>query len=507
MSRFHALVLLVGIPVALAAQQPRAMTEKFFPDPDVAIPTPSFQDKRGYASPEEVVAYISRVIDGKPGATFPVIGKSKRGKEIRALVLRRDNDRPKTRVLFTARVHGDEPAGTEAMMYLAHQLFHDPAAGDLLDDLDLAILPYVNVDGGQEMMRASREDLDLNRDMTKLRAPETVALQAFATAFDPDVVVDFHEYRPFRVDYSRLASFGACASADAMILYSDNPNYPRPLKRLLEESYLPAIRDTLAANGITSCKYFTSRKEAGEIILNLGGLSPRSTSTSFALRNTISILLEIRGVGIGKTSFARRVLASTLVATSVLQHAARHADDLRRAIDEANATRDDIVVTVTRPTRPRAIPFIDVEKNELVDITLPARDAAECQPALVRTRPVAYALLPSCSALVEKLKLLGIQAQTLERERACKVETYHVTGYRRDDARFEGIREQHVTTETRTGEITLPAGTFIVPMQQRAANLAAMLLEPEADNSFVAYDVLTVAQGEQLPVLRIIENI
>ncbi|MDR1415327.1 MAG: hypothetical protein LBI96_05910 [Odoribacteraceae bacterium] len=507
MSRYLTLILLVGIPFATVAQQPRAMTEKFFPDPDVTIPTPSFQNKRGYASHGDVIAFLGALAGGQPHVTLSVIGKSARGKEIHAITLRRQGDRPKTRVLFIARVHGDEPAGTEAMMNIVHRLINNPAEAALLEKIDLAIIPFLNVDGGTEMTRETRAELDLNRDMTKLQAPENVALQAFATAFNPDVVADFHEYRPFRVDYSRLATFGACAHADAMLLYSDNPNYPRPLKRLLGEKFLPAIRDTLASAGITSCKYFTSRKEAGEIILNIGGLSPRSSSTSFALRNTISILLEIRGIGIGKTSFTRRVHASTLVALALLESAAKHAEALGEAIEEANSTTDDIVITVTRPTLPRPVPFIDIEKNQLVNITMPTRDAADCKPAIVRKRPAAYAILPSRADLVAKLELLGITVRRLEAPLTCRGETYRVTACRRDDVKFEGIYPQHVTVETIEGDIALPAGAFIITTAQRAANLAAALLEPEAENGFIAYDLLRVAEGEQLPVVRITENI
>jgi hypothetical protein len=507
MARYITLAIALALPVLLAGQQPGGMTRKFFPDPDVVIPTPSFQKKRGYASRDETVAWIRQAIDGRPEASLQHAGKTRGGRDIPAVIIRRANGRTKARVLFTARVHGDEPAGTEAMAYLVHQLFADPSLDRLLDDIDLAILPFINIDGGEALRRELDDGLDMNRDMTKLHAPETVALNAFATAFAPDVVVDFHEYRPFRNDYARLGSFGACGAADAMLLYSDNLNYPRPVKQLLDEAYLPAIRAALEGHGMTCHQYFTSRREAGEIILNLGGASPRSSSTSFALRGAVSILLEIRGVGIGRTSFTRRVVASYLVALEVLRATSDRVEALRDAIAAATAARDDIVVTTTRPLSRRPLPFIDIEKNERVEIVMPTRDAADARPAITRPRPVAYALLPSIAGLAGKLNLLGIATRVLAQEEACRGEVYTIREYRLGETPFEGIREQFVTTEVISRDLLLPAGTVIVPMDQRAAPLAAMLLEPEADNSFTRFSLLPARAGEELPLFRITESI
>jgi hypothetical protein len=505
MTRFNALALSLLLPALVAAQQPRAMTGKFFPDPPVEFPTPSFQ-KKGYASLDEAVVYIRATIDGRPEATLSFIGATRGGKQIPAVVVRRDNGERKARVLFTGRVHGDEPGGTEALLYLLHRLLHDPATGELLERADVAILPFVNVDGGEKLRRELDDGLDMNRDMTKLLAPETAVLNRFVTAFEPDVAVDLHEYRPFRTDYARLASFGACGAADVMLLYSDNPNYPRPLARLLHDAFLPSIHRALDDEGLTRCKYFTSRREAGEVIINLGGASPRSSSTSFALRGAISILVEARGIGIGKTSFTRRVHAAYTVVLDVLRATARHAGELHEAIAAATAARDDIVVTTTRPVKRQPLPFIDIEKNERVEIEMPVRDAAEARPAIVRSRPVAYALLPA-EGLAGKLALLGVAARVLEREITCRGEAYLVKELRVADERFEGIIEQFVTTELVTRELTLPPGTLVVEMGQRAANLAAVLLEPEAENSFTRYGLLPARAGEELPLYRIIENI
>ena len=345
----------------------------------------------------------------------------------------------------------------------------------------------------------------MNRDMSKLLAPETVALHRFATEFLPDVVLDLHEYRPFRADYARLASFGACAAPDVMLLHSDNPNHAPPLRQLLEQVFLPSIHGALAGEGMTSHAYFTSRREAGEIILNLGGASPRSSSTSFALRGAISILAEIRGADLGRTSFKRRVLASYTVLLTLLRDARRHADALHDAIAAGN--QDSIVVTTTRPVTRRPMPFIDIEKNARLDIEMPVRAAADARPAIVRVRPVAYAIAPGHDDLAEKLRLLGITTRVLGRVHSWQGEAYLVTACQRSATPFEGIVEQAITTTTATHLLLFSPGTLLVEMNQRAANLAAVLLEPEAENSFTRYGLIPARAGEELPLYRITGNI
>jgi hypothetical protein len=481
------------------------MTEKFFPDPGIEIPTPSFQKKRGFASLQETLAYIRATIKDDPLATRTVIGKTRGGKEIPAVILRREDGKRKTRVLLLARIHGDEPAGTEALLYFLHRVFSDSDTRALLDHLDIALLPFINIDGGEKLRRELDGGLDMNRDMTKLLAPETVALNRFATAFSPDIVLDLHEYRPFRADYARLASFGACAAPDVMLLHSDNLNRAPALGLLLEQAFLPSIHRALSDAGMTSHLYFTSRREGGEIVLNLGGASPRSSSTSFALRGAISILAEIRGADIGRTAFKRRVLSAYLVLETLLRDAVEQATALHDAIAANN--QDSIVVTATRPVARRPFPFIDIEKNARVDIDLPARAAADAIPVIVRSRPLAYAIAPGNDHLVEKLDALGVITRRLDREQRVDGETFLVSACRRADTPFEGIVEQTVTTSIVPRALLLPPGSALVEMNQRAANLAAMLLEPEAENSFTRYGLVTAIAGQELPLYRITGNI
>ncbi len=500
MKKSTIILFLLLITPWMFAQQPKKMTEKFFPDPDVEMDTPSFK-KKDIASYEDVIQYIQDQISGKDYVSLQYIGESQKGKKIPAVLFKSTNS--KLKILFTARIHGDEPGGTEAMLYLIHQLVTDPKLTELRENIDIAILPMVNIDGGEKQVRPSNNGLDLNRDMTKLEAPESVALRTFYNQFVPDACIDFHEYHPFRADYIKLGSFGVTGSADIMFLYCENANYPAPLGELFQNVYLPHYEKSLTDNKLTYCKYFTSAKVKGETVLNIGGGSPRSSSSAFGLPNAISMLVEVRGAGLGKTSLKRRAYTSYLIALNTLQVSLENASTLKNKINEAINSHQDIVVTEKRETVQRQIPFIDIDKNEMTEITMPTRDVADRKPSIVRNRPKAYAILPENKAVAEKLKQLGVSVETLPEEQIVNGESYTITDYKKGNEKFEGFYEQIVETQVKQKSITLPKGSFIVDMKQKNANVTAVVLEPEAENGFIRYNVLPVENGIELPIYRI----
>lgn len=500
--KLRILFIMLCIAATSMAQQPAKMTKKFFPDPNVEINTPSF-DMKGYVNSEQLIAYIEKTIEGKNFIQLSYIGQTQKGKNIPAIIFSKPTRMEKTKVMLSGRVHGDEPGGTEALLYLIDRLINDPSLSYLLDRLDIAIVPMVNIDGGEKLDRVTHNGLDLNRDMSKLATPEAVALRKFFNEFAPDVELDLHEYNPFRGDYLQFGSFGVSAPSDVMFLYSENPNYQKPLQDIVKNTYLPSLQKTLTDNYMTYCKYFTSNTQDGETYLSMGGASPRSTANAFGLSNTVTLLLEVRGTGMGKTEFKRRVYASYLVALNTLKFSVENATAIKTAIKEATELKTDIVVTQKNLEESRTMPFIDIQKNKLIDVELPVRDASNRENNIVRMRPEGYAILGEHKALADKLIQLGVIVDVLDTDRTIDVEAYTISSYRNGEEEFEGFHEQIVRAKVSKKTITLPKGTFMVTMDQRNANMAAVVLEPEADNGFVRYQVLPTHEGAELPIYRI----
>lgn len=96
--------------------------------------------------------------------------------------------RGRKRVLLSGGVHGDEPAGPEAVLAF---LERDPA--DLLEDFVFLILPCVNPWGYLNNKRENSKGQDINRSFSESGVSEGEIGRRMLKGKRFDVYVDFHE--------------------------------------------------------------------------------------------------------------------------------------------------------------------------------------------------------------------------------------------------------------------------------------------------------------------------
>ncbi len=136
----------------------------------------------------------------KTGAEIITIGYSESKRPIR--VLKKGSG--KLKILFIARIHGNEPATTEALLeFFNENSFNDlelygiylanPDGAALYEKLQ-SINPEPHWSNNFNDARLNANKVDINRDWLKLSQPETRALQKFVFKLQPDFAVDFHEY-------------------------------------------------------------------------------------------------------------------------------------------------------------------------------------------------------------------------------------------------------------------------------------------------------------------------
>lgn len=132
------------------------------------------------------------------------LGRSAGGKYLWWVGLRtRTTASTAPKVLVICRLHGDEPASTEAAL----QLIKEVADGrsehfDALDQVNLYLVPMANPDGSdlyrqnRQLGRVNGEGYDLNRHWRCQRQPENLAIQEMVRILDPDLILDCHEQTP-----------------------------------------------------------------------------------------------------------------------------------------------------------------------------------------------------------------------------------------------------------------------------------------------------------------------
>ena len=405
-----------------------------------------------------------------------------------------------------AGLHGNEPAGTEGLLYYMHSILNDATYDKLLHGVDLLILPMANIDGYLKDNRYAANGLDLNRDQTKLMAPETRLIKKVFSDFNAHVGLDFHEYRPYRKDFAQLSDFGITSAYDTMFLYSGNLNVPENIRNYTNNVFVQNAREVMNIKNFRHREYASTGKYSGEIHFTQGSSNARSSATNYALNNMISTLFEVRGVGLGKTSFKRRIEITLQLALSYTKTAVENTTAIKNEIQKAIADSKPVVVTSKRKVYKDTIKAIDLDTESLIDLEVTIRDALQSSPVLERSKPNAYIIEASQIAIIEKLKNLGIEMIPLTEDKLFTVEAYRISSYNEASKVYEKMKLQKVKTEVTTIQKEFPTGTLLISMQQQRSNLLPEVLEPEAPNSFVSFGVLKTKLDDTLPIYRVINK-
>lgn len=483
------------------------ITKRFFPDPVLDINTPAF-GKKGFTNYDDMMNYVNKLVASHPSElALSFIGESQKKKKIPMLVLNRDNGQEKVKVWFQGGLHGDEPAGTETMLFLLDKMVNDPSYSYLLDKITLTIIPMANIDGYEKQDRYAADGLDLNRDQVKLLAPESNYLKKAFSNFGAEVAVDFHEYRPFRKEYNELGSDGVCSIYDAMFMLCGNLNLPQNLREYTQNIFVANAKKSLESNNLSFRDYIAAHKQNNEVFFNQCTTEARSSTTSFALTNCISALIEIRGVNLQKTSFKRRINTTFLIATSFLKTVYDDAKNIKEVLKIANdANPENLVVVCKKPQENQTIRAINLKDNMETSLDIKVNNALKARPVLERKRPFAYLILPEQKKLAEKLTILGLEVLEINEDKTLKVEMYTVTSRSVSPEEDEGYKAQKIQTSVATTDKSFPKGTFIVYLNQKNGKMATEVLEPESENGFVKFEVLNTVLNKELPIYRYLNN-
>jgi len=368
--------------------------------------------------------------------------------------------------------------------------------GWVLDHIDVILLPRANPDGAAAMQRVNRAGMDINRDHLLLRTPEAQAVAALVRGQRPVVVVDAHEHT---VVGRYLEKFGAVQRHDMLLQYAMTANLPAALGRASEAWFRQPMLGALAAEGLSAEWYYTNPTAPGVLRLSMGGVQPDTGRNVNGLRHAISLLLESRGVGIGRLHLARRVHSQVVAMTAVLRQAAVHADSLRELQAGADAEvmaaacgGPAVVRAQTTPTQ-RTLLMLDPISGADKPVVVDWDSALSLRVREQRPRPCGYWLAADETQAVQSLRALGLQVQRfteaaplvteawLERARG-EVQRPDVRGVAADGQRQ--ILQLVVDLQVQAAEA--PTGSWYVPLDQPLANLAIAALEPDSQNSYVA---------------------
>ena len=515
----------LGVTTGCAGPPPTAA-------PDAPLPV-TRPEATGYTETtryDEVVGLLTTIADAPERAFLTTFGDTVEGRPLPLLVVgdvtgadagavRRSGRLP---VWLQANIHGGEVCGKEALLMLSRALATG-AHADWLDELVLLIAPIYNADGNERVdvenrplqhgpvggmgERPNAQGLNLNRDHTKLDSPEARALVAALDAYDPAVIVDLHTTNGTRHAYH-------LTYAPPLHL-----NTHPAIDTLLRSSWLPAVTTAVAESDGWAFYYYgnVGPAESPDRGWRTFDHRPRFNNSYADLRNRFGILSEAYSYA----TFEDRVHATRRFVEEVLTYAAGNVAPIRQAIATADAASVVGQTLAVRATPLRSDEPVEILMGDTIEEPHPTSGAVMLRRTDVRRpermyqygrfeasaserAPAAYYLPEELTTAVTLLEAHGIEVGRLDTDRSGPVERFVIGESSTSERLFEGHHERVVEGAWETTEMTLPAGTRVVAMDQPLGRLAFILIEPRSDDGLVNWNLLDeeLEGAEVYPILR-----
>jgi hypothetical protein len=409
----------------------------------------------------------------------------------------------KLRIFIQGGQHGNEPAGDEGVLALLGKLAADSQwTAKVLDKADLLILPRYNVDGVDYLQRQLASNYDPNRDHAVLLRKQTRKIRQLQSNFDPHIFVDDHEYTggsPIAQRYIR--------SQDLLVSANKGLNV-HPSIRSLNEAFVTDVFAAAQAKGLRTHAYFTTSVSNGTITIQEPDAHAQANHKGAGNYQALTFLVETRGIRLADQHFQRRVASHLITLTAIIDKAVNEFDSVYSTIEAGRKafidSKEDIVVVQDYQLSNKTVQFIDAANGSLVDVHVLSQNSDPAVAVLTRKRPKAYVFSRAWADVATRLRILGVEVNTLTEPFEGHVEALVVTNATLADTKFEGIAGTTVVTKSTMRRVSIPAGGFWVDTRQKNAAYAFVLLEPENPASLAYYNQIPLEVGDEYSVFRVL---
>lgn len=374
---------------------------------------------------------------------------------------RRANDDRKVRIWIQGAVHGNEPASEQALLALLGKFNAEPAwAADVLKRCELVVMPQYNVDG----------------------------------AF----------YFQATTNYGRYYQ-----ASDGLFSAAKNLNINQRIRQISEELFTPAMGAAMEKRGLRWEPYVTGPSSTNDSFVPRwaeAGTDGKIGRNAMGLTQAVTFLIETRGIRIADQEFQRRVASALTLAGAVIDTAAYNADRVYDTIENGRkdfiSSKEPVVITDYSNTSIRTFFMVDRTTGAVSKIDTQFSSTTPAIANLTRRRPEAYIIPVAWKEVAERLRVYGLQVDTLPEPFSGSVEVLTVVSAKLDSEAYEGTVLNTVRTNTTTRSVTLPRGSYRVSTRQKNAGLAFVALEPENIDSFVSFNIVPLEVGDEYPIYR-----
>ncbi|MCX8104596.1 MAG: M14 family metallopeptidase [Ignavibacterium album] len=472
---------------------------------------------------EETMNYFQKLDNASEYADLFGFGRSPQGRDLNCLLVTKENKtlieqrigegkKPleKATLLIINGIHSGEIEGKDASMILLREILITKEKEYLLDSINLLVVPIFNVDGherkskynrinqnGPEEMgwRTTAQNYNLNRDWMKADSPEMQSMLVLISTWHPDFIIDTHTTDGADYQYSVTYQVERFANIDSQ------------LGSWLSEKFVPYLEDKVTQKGFLIFPYVSLKNWSAGLDSGITdwASSPRLSTGYFALRNRPSLLVETHMI----KPYKERVYATKAVLETTFEFLRNNSKEIltlnqnadRNSVKNFHYDKKFLPIKFNLSEKFDDVIFKGYEyKKEPSEISgtdkiVYTNNPKEFKLKFYRDVIVAdsiqipdYYIIPAeWSALVDRMAFHGIQFFKSDYDTIVTVERYRFKNVKFSNNSYEGRQRVSFEVESFEEEVNIPAGSLIIPTNQRTIKIIAHLLEPKCEDSFVQW--------------------
>lgn len=381
----------------------------------------------------------------------------------------------KLNIWYQAQIHGNEPASGAGALEIIDFFSKTEEAVALLENTNIVIFPRVNPEGAYLYRRMGFVPIDMNRDHLAADAYETQRLHRAFSILLPEVVLDCHECKFFLVE----TADGECQGH---------------VKRGGEVFTSPAtslnIAEAIRNKSYDLCgQIFDEMREIGWDINHFGASQRNSLGRVFyGLYQSLSFLIETRGIGGGRFGFSRRTEAQKDIVLAYINRIVQESLEIKEAVAAARrkGNMTNVMVLHHGSSEGASLPYHGIRKQYYLDGSM-HREEPEHLPLhdlMLRARDMALGYIIEADAsyldvIIEKVKNIGVSPVWILEGTSLSVRQYRCLGLREDGEHEKdieaGLGEQHLVEFSQGAYLIQGEGPFQYPL--------AALMEPDVTDT------------------------
>ena len=507
-------------PVAKAAASLTASTKASPPD---LLTTGEKSDWNLTAPYAEAVEISHRLEKASNQVKVLNIGTTPEGRTMIALVVSKDHAftpeaaarTNKVVIMIQSGIHAGEIEGKDTVLMLVRDMTVTRKYAAWLDKAIFVIIPVFNVDGHEYFsaynrpqqngprdtgLRNTAQRLNLNRDYIKADTPEMRAWLHIFNTWNPDFHIDNH------------VTDGSDMQYDVTWDMARNQDIAEPAGAWVREKFIPELDKRMAADGHLVAPYGALRGAGNSREFFMEVFSPRYSHLYVALQDRPSLLVETHSLKAARTrawanyDIMRHSIDTILLDPEALRKAVRDADkEMAARAGDRSAPPVYLAGTVST-AKSRPLVYLALKQGQVAsEVTGAMTNRYLAEPDNIQTvihdqidttleaqMPLGYLIPAAWKQIADLLALHGVEMERTPKPLTGEFETYRFSAITWTGGPQEGhIMLGNFDARLVKEKMTLPQGSYWVPMKQRRARLILATLEPQAPDSFARWGLMS----------------